>query len=261
MAKSSNKEVRVFTGGDAAMLTSLTILMGVVMQPSIKTFLLSKRSNWKDPYFKTLNDAINAAFKDVLGIDKKGGQGKVSKDLYDAMEAVIPKLRSFKTQVEVDFDDDNREAEILSSLGFDLWKKVINDNQQALTELLAQFTKNMTADLQDEIVDAGTNLSYISDIKSYADIIKNKNVAQELSKKDKKTVNDGGVLQLNKVYKDVMKVVKIATGLYEELHDKAMVEKLSYTKTLNTLSASAGKTKKEKNVAAKDVVKAQIMEC
>lgn len=257
MSKSTNnKIVRVYTGGDAAMLTALSVLMGILTQTSIKTFLLSKRSNWKDPYFKTLNDAITAAFKDVLGIDAKGGQGKASKALYDAMKAVIPKLRSFKTQVEVDFDDDNRESEILSSLGFDLWKKVINDNQQALTELLAQFTKNMTATLQAEIVAAGTDVGYITDIIGYADIIKNKNVAQEISKKDKKTVNDAGVLQLNKVYGDVMKVVKIASGLYEEIQDKATVEKLSYTKTLATLTSSAGKTKKEKTLTTKDAGKA-----
>lgn len=117
MAKSSNKEVRVFTGCDAAMLTSLTILMGVVMQPSIKTFLLSKRSNWSAAFFKSLTDAIEAAFKDVLGIDNKTGQTKASKALYKAMDKVRPKLKSFREQVMIDFEDDNREAEILTSLG------------------------------------------------------------------------------------------------------------------------------------------------
>ena len=238
MAKSSNNEVRVFTGGDAAMLTVLTVLMGVVTQTSIKTFLLSKRSNWSAAFFKSLTDTSDAAFKDVLGIDNKTGQTKASKALYEAMDKVKPKLKSFRDQVIIDFEDDNREAEILSSLGFDFWAKVQKDNQQALTELLAQFSKNMTTSLQTEIVGAGIDVSYITDIKGYADIIKNKNVAQELSKKDRKTVSNDGVKQLNKVYLDVMKVTKIASSLYEEINDKATAEKFSYTKTLATLTNS-----------------------
>ncbi len=239
MSKSSNNKVtRVYTGGDAAMLTTLAVLMGVATQSSTKTFLLSKRSNWSAAYFKSLTDAIDAAFKDILGVDNKKKQTTASKELYAAMEAVMPKLRSFKTQVEIDFEDDNREAVILSSLGFDLWKKVSNDNQQALTELLAKFTKNMDTTLQAEVVAAGIDASYITDIKSYADIIKNKNVAQEESKKDKKTVTADGIKQLNKVYSDVMKVAKIATGLYEEIKDSATAQKFSYTKTLATLSTN-----------------------
>ena len=244
MSKSSNnKIVRVYTGGDAAMLTSLAVLMGVASQPTIKTFLLSKRSNWNAAFLKSLTDAIDAAFKDVLGVDNKKKQTTASKEFYAAMEAVLPKLRSFKSQVEVDFEDDNREAAILSSLGFDLWKKVNNDNQQALTELLAKFSKNMDATLEGELVAAGIDASYITDIISYADIIKNKNIAQEESKKDKKTITADGITQLNKVYSDVMKVAKIATSLYEEIKDNVTAEKFSYTRTLNTLSVSRKKEK------------------
>ena len=115
----------------------------------------------------------------MLGIDPKGGQVKASKELYTAMAEVKPKLSAFKTQVEVDFEDDNREKEILDSLGFSLWEKVQNDNQQALVELLAQFAKNMTPALQTEIVNAGTDVSYITTITNYAAIIRDKNIAQE----------------------------------------------------------------------------------
>jgi hypothetical protein len=103
MSKSSknktNTEVRVYTGGDAAMLTALSVLMGVLTQTSIKTFLLSKRSNWNAAFLKSLTDAIDATFKDVLGVDNKKKQTTASKELYAAMEAVLPKLRSFKSQV------------------------------------------------------------------------------------------------------------------------------------------------------------------
>jgi hypothetical protein len=240
---SSNKVIRIYTGGDAAMLTTLSVLMGVVTQSTIKTFLLSKRSNWSAAYFKSLTDAIDAAFKDVLGIDNKKKQTTASKELYDAIDKVKPKLKSFRDQVIIDFDDDNREAAILINLGFDLWPKVQKDNQEALTELLAQFSKNMTTSLQTEIVGAGIDASYISEIIGYADIIKNKNVAQELSKKDKKTVTADGIKQLNKIYTDVMKVTKTATILYTEAADKLTVDKFNYNKTLATLTSSKTKGK------------------
>ncbi len=260
MSKSSknktNTEVRVYTGGDAAMLTALSVLMGVVNQASIKTFLLSKRSNWNAAFFKSLTDAIDVAFKDVLGIDNKTGQTKASKALYDAMDKVKPKLKSFRDQVIIDFDDDNREAEILTSLGFDLWPKVQKDYQEALIELLSIFSKNMTTSLQEEIVDAGIDESYITDIIGYADIIKNKNVAQEISKKDRKTVTNDGIKQLNKVFNDVNKVAKTAAVLYTEAGDKLTAEKFSYVKTLATLTSSKPKGKGGKSDDKGDAPKA-----
>lgn len=247
MAKSSNnKVVRVYTGSDTAMLTVLSVLMGVANQAAIKSFLFGKRSNWNAAFFKSLTDSIEAAFKDVLGIDNKSAQGKASKLLYDAMNDVIPKLRSFKNQVEIDFDDDGREAEILSSLSFDVWAKVQKNNQEALTQLLSKFRENMTTALKTEITNAGIDASYITDIIGFADIIKNSNVAQEISKKDKKTVTADGITQLNKVYTNVMKVVKTANALYEEQKDYDNAEKFSYNKTLATLTNSKPK-KSDKN--------------
>jgi hypothetical protein len=257
MAKSSNnKVVRNYTGGDAAMLTVLSVLMGVANQASIKSFLFSKRSNWNAALFKSLTDAIAAAFKDVLGIDNKTAQGKASKTLYDAMDAVIPKLRSFKTQVEIDFEDDNREAEILTSLGFDVWPKVQKNNQEALTQLLSKFKENMTAALKTEITAAGIDASYITDIISFTDVIKDSNVAQEISKKDKKTVTADGVTQLNKVYGDVMKIAKTAASLYEELKDYDNASKFNYNKTLATLTNSKPKKDSKKGGGSSDAPKA-----
>jgi len=236
MAKSSNTVKRVYIGGDASMLTACAVIMAVANTATIKTFLKGKRSNWTDAYLKSTTDAITAAFKDVLGIDGLGNQTKASKELYKAMEEVIPKLTAFKKQVEIDFEDDNREKEILDSLGFKLWKKVQNGSQEALVELLATFTENMTPALQTEITDAGTDVAYITNIKTYAAIIRDKNIAQEGKKGDRKTITADGITQLNKVYTNVMKIAKIASALYTETGDKLTAEKFSYAKTLATLT-------------------------
>ena len=241
MAKSSITEKRVFSGGDASMLTACAVIMGAAT--THKTFLYTKRSNWNDAFFKTIVDSIKDAFKNILGIDGLGDQTKASKALYMAMEEVVPKLRSFKNAVEIDFEDDNREQEILNSLGFKLWRKVDKGNQEALVELLATFTSNMTAALKTEITAAGTDASYITDIISYADVIRDKNIAQEGKQEDKKTITNDGIIKLNKIYNDVMKVAKHSANLFNEAKDPVSAEKFNYSKTLATLSNNGIVTK------------------
>jgi hypothetical protein len=77
MAKTIKK--RDYNGSDSGMLTSLAVIMGAAVEN--KTFLFSKRSNWNDAYFKSLNDEIKRVFKEVLGVSGLGDQVKASKDL------------------------------------------------------------------------------------------------------------------------------------------------------------------------------------
>jgi hypothetical protein len=237
MAKVTITEKRDFAGGDASMLTACAVIMGAAIAQ--KAFLFSKRSNWNDAFFKSIIDSIKDAFKNILGIDGLGDQTKASNALYKAMEEVVPKLRSFKNAVEIDFTDDNREQEILNSLGFKLWRKVDKNNQEALVELLATFTSNMTPALKKEITDEGTDANYITDIISYADVIRDKNIAQEGKKVDKKTVTNDGIIKLNKIYNDVMKVAKHSANLYNEAKDPVSAEKFNYSKVLATLTNNA----------------------
>lgn len=228
--------------------------MAVVNTPTIKTFLLSKRSNWSNASFTALNTSINDAFTNVLGIDGLGKQTNSSKALYEAMNEVLVKLSSFKKQVEIDFEDDAREKQILDSLGFKLWNKVQKGSQEALVELLAAFEENMTTELQTEIVNAGTDAAYITNIKSYAATIRDKNIAQEGKKKERKTITNDGIKQLNQVYASVMKIAKTAVALYTEIGDKHTAEKFSYSKTLATLTTNgieAAKAKATKPVENK----------
>ncbi len=236
MAKITNTPKRAYKGSDAAMLTTLAVMMN--MAENNKTFLFSKRSNWNTTYFNELNNEIKRVFKDVLGVDTLGDQTKASKELYDAMNEVMPKLRSFKNAVEIDFTDDNREQEILNSIGFRLWDKVQKGSQEALVELLATFVNNMTPVLQTEITNAGTDASYITDIVSYANIIKDKNIAQETKKKDKKAITSEGITQLNNIYNRVMKIAMHSANLFTEIGDNAKAALFSYNKTIASLTTS-----------------------
>jgi hypothetical protein len=160
------------------------------------------------------------------------------------MEEVKPLLRSFKNAVEIDFTDDNREKQILDVLGFKLWKKVEAGSQEALSELLATFNLNMTEALKTEITNEGTDVAYINRIKSFADVIKDKNVLQEGKKTATKTISADGLNQLNKIYNDVMKVAKHSANLFTEKKDAVNAEKFSYNKILAALTVSGKSAKK-----------------
>ena len=80
-------------------------------------------------------------------------------------------------------------------------------------------------------------------------------MAQEISKKDRKTVTADGVKQLNKVYADVMKVANTAVILYTEASDKLTADKFNYNKTLATLGTGVTKKKADKNNGKNDTPK------
>jgi hypothetical protein len=237
------KIVRVYSGSDVDMLTAAATIIGHAEDH--KATLIAKRSSWKDPFFSNIATAIDHAFTNILGIDNVKEQKKATKALVKAMREIVPLLGDFKTQIEVDFEDDNREKDILLSLGYGLMPKVQKGDQEALTKLLATFTTNMSASLKQEIVTAGTDADIIDTIISYAAIIKDSNIAQEKQKGIKKTITAEGITQLNAIYKQTIGVAKIAARFMAADASKAALFSFHKTKAaLNTTTTPASKAKK-----------------
>ncbi len=57
---------RVYTGKDIDMLTACSTITDQDLNH--KTFLVSKRANWADPFFPNIKTRIGNAFSDYLGI-------------------------------------------------------------------------------------------------------------------------------------------------------------------------------------------------
>lgn len=240
----TTKVVRAYSGSDTEMLTAAAAIIGHAKDN--KAALIAKRSSWKDPFFSNISAAIDNAFVNILGVDSVKDQKKATKALTKAMKEIVPLLGDFKTQIEVDFEDDNREKDILLSLGYGLMPKVQKGDQEALTKLLATFANNMSATLKQEIVDAGTDAEIIDTIISYAAIIKDSNVAQEKQKGTKKNITADGITQLNAIYKQTIGVAKIAARFMSA--DEAKASLFSFNKTKAALNATtataASKAKK-----------------
>ena len=95
---------RDYTGKDVDMLTACaTIIEQAIIH---KTFLVSKRANWADPFFPNLKIRIANAFTNYLGIDN-------AKEMRDATQVVLGIQKNamrdtaeFKVQIMEDFKND-----------------------------------------------------------------------------------------------------------------------------------------------------------
>lgn len=225
---------RAYKGKDVDMLTACSTIIGHTIDN--KTFLISKRPTWADPFLPDLKTRIDNAFTDILGIDN-------AKDMRDATTVVtnlqtdaLRDLAEFKIQIEEDFKGDKKRRDtILNILGFKQHHKAAqNKDQEALIELLAKFLKNMTSALETEITNAGMASALITAIKGYANTLKNSNITQETLKGIRKTITQTGQTELNAIYNATISVAKISFKFFKK--DKATQDKFSYTKTIKALN-------------------------
>lgn len=229
---------RAYSAKDVDMLTTcLTIVNNAIAN---KTFLVSKRAYWADPFLPDLKTRINNAFSDILGIDSAKQMRDATQVVTKIQKDAMRDLAEFKIQVEEDFKNNKtRSNEILNTLGFkEHLKDVQSKDQEALIELLYQFKKNMTNTLKTEITTAGTATASITTIISYADTLKNSNVTQETFKGTKKEISASGVTELNGIYNSSMSVAKISAKFFKD--DKAKKQQFSFSKIKSALNK--GKT-------------------
>lgn len=225
---------RIYKSKDVDMLTACaTIIEQAIIH---KTFLVSKRPTWADPFLPNLKTRIDNAFSDFLGIDNAKELREQTQILLGIQKNAIRDLAEFKVQIEEDFKADKpRLKEILTQLGFTAHHKdAQNHDQEALIELFLKFKKNMTAPLQTEIVNAGTPLALIQTIIGYANTLKNANITQETFKGSRKVITQTAVTEFNAIYSQIISIARISANLSKG--NQAIQDKFSYTKTLNNLN-------------------------
>jgi hypothetical protein len=205
------------------------------------------RSNWTADYVTQLQTKIDNAIENYLGLDKK-------KDLRDATALVTSiqstakrELSFLKTQIEVDFP--GTKDEILKNLGYSAnFRKVQNNNQEALIELLYAFKKGMTDELKAQIVEKGTNAALIEKIISYADQLKEADSTQEALKKSASVVSEEAITVFNEIYNEIIGICKIASNFYQD--DPVKKAMFTFTQIVAAMSASGKSTKEGTSVEA-----------
>jgi hypothetical protein len=225
---------RLYKGKDAEML----ITTSVITENAItnKTFLVSKRPLWADPFLPNLKAKIDAAVQTYLGIDNAKSLRLATQALLSIEKNVLKDLAEFKVGIEVDFTSDKpRLKELLIQLGFTVYHKAAKKgDQEALINLLFQFKTNMITTLQTEITNKGTNPALITAIIAYANTLKNADVTQETFKGTRKTATATAIKEFNACYSLVIGICKISAKLYKYQPDLKV--QFSYSKVLKALN-------------------------
>ena len=226
---------RIYTGSDVNMLTATSTLVELAIAQ--KTFLISKRPIWADPFLPNLKTRINSAFSIHLGIDNALQMREATQTIYKLQADTLILLAEFKIQVEEDFKKDKKQKEeILTQLGFtSYYKQVQNNNQEALVNLLYQFTKNMSAKLKTEIITAGTVETTIDDIIAKAQTLKDSSITQETLKSSRPELTHETVKEFNQIYSQVISLAKIAAKFFKS--NKTLKAQFSYSKTLKAITS------------------------
>ena len=225
---------RKYNCTDSEMLTASETILNHCTDNSEK--LIEEKPIWQDPYFPGLITTVQEAYSKYLGIDN----AKVLRNATLALKAIIKPaqedLSKFKTNISVDYSKDKVTLdETLNTLGFHKYPKAItNHNQEQLIGLLSQFSQNLTAELEADLVSKGTNPVLLTRIKEYASTLTAANVAQETAKGTRPEVTAASINALNNIYDDVIGICKVAQNIFKD--DKIKHDLFSFSKTLSVLN-------------------------
>ena len=232
---------RNYVGKDVEML----LVAAVIIQHAIssKTFLISKRSTWADPFFDNLKETIENAFSNILGIDNGKDLREATKTLLAIQKNALSDLVDLKVQLSVDFKDKPEYLKsILQDLGFSTFYFAAKQkrDQEALIQLLYKFEKNLTSTLKLDIINVGISPNLLDNIVGYAQTLRNANVTQETAKDLRKDISEDKVAELKDIYSTIIGVARIASTFFE--NQPLERAKFSYSANLKQLNAKPTKS-------------------
>lgn len=218
--------------------TEMLIAIDTIVEAAIanKDFLQSKRATWNDPFFQNLKEAINDTIQKHLGQDNAKELRAATQEVLAIQIPALKDLAELKVQIDADFSNNpSQKTEILNSLGFTpFYAKTKNKDQEALISLLYQYKTNLTPTLKAALVAKGIAAQQLDQITSYADELKNKNVAQEIKKGTKKETTEEAVIAFNTIYDQVISVAKISSTFFKD--SPTIKEQFSFNKIKNKLN-------------------------
>ena len=179
--------------------------------------LSTARTNWTPEYADELEERIDDAIENHLGVDAKKELRDASGILSALTGPAKRDLSFFKTQVDEDFKAESKKRkEILKTIGLNKnLEAVQKGDQEALIELLYAFKKNMTDKLKLDITSKGMNPVLIDNIIGYANAVSAANIKQEGFKETTKEISSEVASGFNAIYTEVIGICKIASNFYQ----------------------------------------------
>jgi len=176
---------RTFPGAASDLVVNCSVIVA-----SARTYqheLLEADDLFDDTYFTHLDDLVQKALN-YLGASNVKELLERTASLKQLQAEAIGNLQFVRTQLEVRYAKDPQRFNFLMTiLGFKTYyHRAMQKNQQALSSLLESFKKNMTPDLEAELVDKKIKKERLYNIMDAAAPLLALNVAQEGAKGSKK---------------------------------------------------------------------------
>lgn len=203
------------------------------------------RSTWTNEYAIGYTSKIDDVIDNVLGLDKKKELRQATARLSAIQAPALRNLSFLKTQIEVDYGD--KAEEMLKVLGFTKnLRNAQRGDQEALIQLLYSFKKNMTEEMQQSIVEKGTNPALITGIIDYANQLLEANVSQETLKETSKALSNEAINALNDIYDETIGICKIAASFYQ--YEPIKKEQFTFSKVVAQMGVSKKAAKENTEV-------------
>ncbi len=228
-------ELRKYSGKDVEMLlVALIIAENAIAN---QDFLQENRGGWASPFFQNFITRINTAMEQHLGVDNAKNLRLSTIAIKALQKEALIKLSRFNTQLREDFKaTPDRLEEILTELGFNaFWKAAFDrQDQEALIQLLYQFSENMTPELLNEITAKGIGEALISNITAGATATRDADIRQEGNKGTRKEITQAAVVEFNEIYEQLISIAKISRNLF--LGNDTKRDLFSYSKVLGNMN-------------------------
>ena len=228
------KIIRLFKCTAYEMLTALETIINVCITNNAE--IVKERPLWTVQFFNDFLAVIQNAYIQFLGIDNAKELRAATKALFAIINPASDDISKFNTQVKNDFDNDKpKRDEILNTLGFkSYFKAVLNKTQDAIILLLLQFAKNISPQIEADLIAGGMSPELITRMKGYGNTLNAANVTQETAKKIRPDLTDAKVSGLNDIYKQGIKICKIVRGLFKG--NKSKQDLFSFSKTIKAIT-------------------------
>lgn len=198
--------------------------MLVVLNSIIESFLANIaelstiRRNWSAEFGNSFKTRIAQAVKDYLGLDPKKILRDATALVHSIQEPAMRDIAFLKSQMLVDFAKEKAFLkEMLRTLGFtDYLTKIQGGNHEALISFLQMFSKNLTKDIRDAIVEKGTDALLLDRIIGYATPFVQADMKQENLKNTTQEIPAHVIDQLNDIYDTGIGICKIAAKYYKD---------------------------------------------
>ena len=226
--------LRKYNTSDVNMLTAGKVIIQSAFRRIITINIT--RPDMDANYFNTLDLRIDNAFTNILGLDPYKFLRLLTQEEGDKFNELLDLLITFHKQMIRGFRTEKGELKsIFTLLGFnEFWKNVSRlKNQNQMVELLRQFDKNMSLQLETQIYEHKIQPNIISTIRADIQPFIDVNIAQEAAKPVVHELTSSEVIEFNEIYNTIIDISVICWDIFKK--DIILRNEFSFSKVVKSM--------------------------